>query len=227
MKARLVGRRRDGTIKSFALGDLARIGSASVSEVVVERDRVAPLHALITLEDDAYWVEDKRSEYGTFVNGSRVGKTKLRHFDVLTIAPDVNLVFLTTQPSSGRVKSSAGPAVPRFETVRIELGPDAEAPIETVCLVGDAGTFKITPGTSVVGRGSEAAIHINSKEVSRRHAQFVVGPTEVTVEDLKSANGTRLNGTAVTVPAKVGDGDTVSFAGFKFRVEIVRLDQEG
>jgi pSer/pThr/pTyr-binding forkhead associated (FHA) protein len=227
MKARLVGRRRDGTLKSFALGDLARIGSASVSEVVVERDRVSPLHALITLEDAAYWVEDKRSDYGTFVNGSRVGKTKLRHFDVLTIAPDVNLVFLTTQSGGGRVKSSAGTVPPRFKTVRIELDMAAEAPIETVCLIGDAGTFKITLGTAVVGRGTEAAIHISSQEVSRRHAKFVVRPTEVTLEDLKSANGTRLNGTVVTVPAKVGDGDTVSFAGFKFRVEVARLEGEG
>jgi pSer/pThr/pTyr-binding forkhead associated (FHA) protein len=187
---------------------------------------VSPLHALITLEDDAYWVEDKRSEYGTFVNGTRVGKTKLRHFDVLTIAPDVNLVFLTTEPRSGGVKRSSGRATPRFETVRLEPDPDADAPIETVRLVGDAGTFKITLGTSVVGRGTEAAIQINSKQVSRRHAQFVVGPTEVTVEDLKSANGTRLNGTVVTVPTRVGDGDTVSFAAFTFRVEIARLERE-
>ncbi len=110
MKARLVGRRRDGTMKSFTLGGQARIGSAPVSEVLVERDLVSPLHALITFEDDAYWVEDKQSQYGTFVNGNRVGKTKLRHFDVLTVAPDVNLVFLTTQPGTARVASHAEPA---------------------------------------------------------------------------------------------------------------------
>ena len=94
-------------MKSFALGGQARIGSAPVSEVVVERDRVSPLHALITFEGDAYWVEDKQSQYGTFVNGNRIGKTKLRHFDVLTIAPDVNLVFLTTLPGSARVETNA------------------------------------------------------------------------------------------------------------------------
>ena len=61
MKARLVLRRRDGTLQSFALGGQARIGSAPISEVMVERDRVSPLHAVLTLEDDAYWVEDKQS----------------------------------------------------------------------------------------------------------------------------------------------------------------------
>ena len=94
-------------------------------------------------------------------------------------------------------------------------------------LVGDTGTFETTLGTCIVGRGSEAAIRINSKEMSRRHAQLVVRPTEITVEDLKSANGTKVNGTAVTVPTKVSDGDTISFAGFKFRVEIVRFEREG
>lgn len=270
MKARLVGRRRDGTLKAFPLGGQARIGSAPVSEVVVERDRVSPLHALVTLEDDAYWVEDKQSQYGTFVNGNRVGKTKLRHFDVLTIAPDVTLVFLTTQPASARVESSGQPAgsgatiavararapmaMPQFARTMNEPLPEplrgltgggpggpppgvlkaveeetrpAEAPIATVRLVGDAGTFKTTLGTCIVGRGSEASIRINSKEMSRRHAQLVVRPTEITVEDLKSANGTKVNGVTVTAPTKVGDGDTVSFAAFKFRVEITRLDREG
>ena len=110
MKARLVLRRRDGTLQSFALGGQARIGSAPISEVMVERDRVSPLHAVLTLEDDAYWVEDKQSSYGTFVNGTRIGKTKLRHFDVLTIAPDVSLVFLTTQPGTARVATRVEPA---------------------------------------------------------------------------------------------------------------------
>ena len=289
MKARLVLRRRDGTLQSFALGGQARIGSAPNSEVMVERDRVSPLHAVLTLEDDAYWVEDKQSSYGLFVNGTRIGKTKLRHFDVLTIAPDVSLVFLTTQPGSARVETSFQPAgvatmevapvrapvpMPQFartmneplpeplrglaggglpsgvlkaaeeahqdeahapptrivpsqpETISIERSAAAEAPIAWLRLVGDAGTFRTTLGTCIVGRGSEANIRINSKEMSRRHAQIVVRPTEITVEDLKSANGTKVNGDTITVPTGVRDGDTISFAVFTFRVEIERLGRQ-
>jgi pSer/pThr/pTyr-binding forkhead associated (FHA) protein len=256
---------------------------------------VSPLHAVLTLEDDGYWVEDKQSSYGTFVNGTRVGKIKLRHFDVLTIAPDVSLVFLTSQPGSARVETSvdaannpatlelgrvrAPVAMPQFArtmnepmpeeirhlaadvkgglppgvvravkedaqhaatkvpaappprprepaTIAAPRHPAADALIDTVRLVGDTGTFKTTLGTCIVGRGSEAAIRINSKEISRRHAQIVVRPTEITVEDLNSANGTKVNGVAVTVPTSVRDGDTVSFAAFKFRVEITRLVRE-
>ena len=314
MRARLVVRRRDGTMQSFPLGGQARIGSAPVSEVMVERDPVSPLHAVLTLEGDAYWVEDKQSSYGTFVNGARVGKTKLRHFDVLTIAPDVSLVFLTTQPGSARVETSAQPVgdpatlelararapvpMPQFamtmneplpdeirqlaadpkggfdrtmkeplpdqirklsdkkgglptgvlealagdadnaptkvpgppprepETISLQHRPAGEPLIDTVRLVGDTGTFQTTLGTCIVGRGSEAAIRINSKEISRRHAQIVVRPTEITVEDLNSANGTKVNGTAVTVPTIVRHGDTISFAVFTFRVEIARLVRE-
>ena len=299
MKARLVGRRRDGTMKSFVLRGQARIGSAPVSEVVVERDRVSPLHAIVTFEEDAYWVEDKQSQYGTFVNGTRIGKTKLRHFDVLTVAPDVNLVFLTNIPGSARVESQIVPegfagtiemagarapvAIPQFaptmnapmpeelrglvtggpspggasagglppgvleavaeeaeraealpaptrvieEAISIERRPSGEPQISSVRLIGDAGTFTTTLGTCIVGRGSEAAVRINSKEMSRRHAQLVVRPTEITVEDLQSANGTKVNGNTITVPTKVADGDTVAFAGFKFRVEIARLERDG
>jgi pSer/pThr/pTyr-binding forkhead associated (FHA) protein len=289
MRARLVLRRRDGTLHSFALVGQARIGSAPISEVMVERDRVSPLHAILTFEDDGYWVEDKQSSYGTFVNGTRIGKTKLRHFDVLTIAPDVSLVFLATQPGSAPVATRVepvatmevprvgAPAMPQFartmneplpeplrglaaggglpsgvlkaaaeeagevepqplptrrlpidpETISIERRPPAEPLIAALRLVGDSGTFKCALGTCIVGRGSEAGIRINSKEMSRRHAQIVVGPNEITVEDLKSANGTKVNGIAATEPTTVSDGDTVSFAAFKFRVEIDRLVGEG
>jgi hypothetical protein len=213
---------------------------------------------------------------------------------VLTIAPDVSLVFLTTQPGSARVETSVEPAgnpatlevgrvrapvaMPQFArtmnepmpeeirhlaaepkgglppgvlqavaddvqhavtkvpappppprdpvTISVERRSAADALIDTVRLVGDTGTFKTTLGTCIVGRGSEAAIRINSKEISRRHAQIVVRPTEITVEDLNSANGTKVNGLAVTVPTSVRDGDSVSFAAFKFRVEITRLARE-
>jgi hypothetical protein len=129
-----------------------------------------------------------------------------------------------------RPQAKSPPPAPKSllpETIAVERRPAANASIDTVRLVGPTGTFETTLGTCIVGRGSEAAIRINSKEMSRRHAQLVVRPTEITVEDLKSANGTKVNGTAVTVPTKVSDGDTISFAGFKFRVEIVRFEREG
>jgi pSer/pThr/pTyr-binding forkhead associated (FHA) protein len=53
-----------------------------------------------------------------------------------------------------------------------------------------ARTYPLTHGTHVLGRGSDADIQIPSKEISRRHAQFVVTDQAVMVEDLKSSNGT-------------------------------------
>jgi two-component system, NtrC family, response regulator AtoC len=52
-------------------------------------------------------------------------------------------------------------------------------------------------GVLVVGRGAEADVCISDASVSRRHAQIHVG-SELTLEDLGSANGTRVDGTPLS-----------------------------
>jgi len=50
-----------------------------------------------------------------------------------------------------------------------------------------------TRGTLVIGRAADAHVSIPDASVSRRHAQLHVGST-LTIEDLGSANGTRVDG---------------------------------
>lgn len=46
----------------------------------------------------------------------------------------------------------------------------------------------------LIGRAEECDVRPLSEEVSRRHCAIHIGPSGVTVEDLKSRNGTFLNG---------------------------------
>ena len=59
----------------------------------------------------------------------------------------------------------------------------------------DAGrTFPLGQGRHVLGRGSEATVQFEDPDVSRRHVAVHVGGGQITVADLSSTNGSRLDG---------------------------------
>lgn len=68
--------------------------------------------------------------------------------------------------------------------------------------------YPVGHGT-VLGRAADVTIHVESDEVSRKHARIVEGAGGWTLEDLQSRNGTFLNGERVTKPAVLGDGDKI------------------
>jgi len=70
-----------------------------------------------------------------------------------------------------------------------------------------------------VGRGADAGLRLAAAGVSRQHAELVSENGRVTVADLGSRNGTRVNGKPVTEPMPLSVGDTLEFAGCLFRVE--------
>ena len=69
----------------------------------------------------------------------------------------------------------------------------------------------LAEGENVVGRGREAQVRIPVSEVSRRHARVVVEAGGVTIEDLKSRNGTFVRGQPVKGATPLADGDEVGF----------------
>jgi DNA-binding CsgD family transcriptional regulator len=72
--------------------------------------------------------------------------------------------------------------------------------------------IRLEAGEYVVGRRTQAQIVIAHSTVSRRHARLIVTHTGVTVEDLGSANGTRVNDRPVA-KSELNVGDQVQFGG--------------
>jgi hypothetical protein len=73
-----------------------------------------------------------------------------------------------------------------------------------------------------VGRGRELDLVLGDPEVSRRHARFESRNGVVYVDDLKSSNGTFLNGRRVTEAIEVRTGDAVDVGTTRMLVESVR-----
>ena len=70
-----------------------------------------------------------------------------------------------------------------------------------VVMVAEGGrTGQVAPISRLlrVGRGSEAELRLDDLCVSRLHCSFEHADAEVTLRDLRSLNGTRLNGRRVT-----------------------------
>jgi DNA-binding winged helix-turn-helix (wHTH) protein len=70
--------------------------------------------------------------------------------------------------------------------------------------------FDLGDGENVIGRASDAAVRIDSKTVSRRHARVTVTGVRATVEDLGSRNGTSLEGRRIDTACELQDGDRIA-----------------
>jgi len=81
--------------------------------------------------------------------------------------------------------------------------------------------FLLAQGTSVLGRGRDAAIRLDSAGVSRHHARIVVSGDSAHIDDLDSKNGTYVGGERVTAPRPLGDGDEIRLGpvALTFRAE--------
>ncbi|MDX1503194.1 MAG: FHA domain-containing protein [Thermoanaerobaculia bacterium] len=78
-----------------------------------------------------------------------------------------------------------------------------------------------TPPEVVIGRDPRCEIFLDNLAVSRRHARVAWSRGRFLVEDLESANGTRLNGTRVTsVP--LGPTDRIEVGKFRLHLESQR-----
>ena len=77
-----------------------------------------------------------------------------------------------------------------------------------------------------IGRREDNLVHLPERNVSRRHARLVRRDGSVLLEDLRSANGTLVNGVRISEPVPLGDGDLVRIGdyGVALRPDGVPLD---
>src|SRR5690348_880850 len=65
-----------------------------------------------------------------------------------------------------------------------------------------------------IGRREDNLVHLPDRNVSRRHARLVQRDGTILLEDLRSANGTMVNGVRISEPVPLGDGDLVRIGDY-------------
>src|SRR5689334_22572901 len=75
----------------------------------------------------------------------------------------------------------------------------------------DAGArFALQGGTTIIGREKGVDIVLADRECSRQHCRITSLQGQFVIEDLKSTNGTRVNGVPVTTPVTLNSGDQIA-----------------
>ncbi|MBM3308098.1 MAG: SpoIIE family protein phosphatase [Candidatus Eisenbacteria bacterium] len=77
---------------------------------------------------------------------------------------------------------------------------------------GTRVSLELRDGDQVVGRAPESDIRLEHRSVSRRHALVSVAGGRVTVTDLGSRNGTRVDGARIAAPTPARAGSRIAFA---------------
>lgn len=70
-------------------------------------------------------------------------------------------------------------------------------------------------GANSIGRDPDCDVHLNDPSVSKVHARIIVGENSVQITDLESKNGTSVQGTLITAPTPLSDGDEIGIGVLK------------
>jgi ABC transport system ATP-binding/permease protein len=154
---------------------------------------------------------------------------------VLTPLSQSNKTLLNDQPIDGPVKVKVGDRVrlgftgPIVEIAHLEVpvasvpvedsGATAQAEPEMLALLKGTATaperFAVGAG-GVIGRDQgNAAFFLDHAQVSRRHAQLTrAQPNRLMLADLRSANGTYVNGQLIGRPVELKPGDRIDIGPF-------------
>ena len=125
---------------------------------------------------------------------------------ILLVALLYLFLFAVMRTGIGLMKGQGSKAA-RVWTLTVDKGPKALRGLKVNVM-----------GPIIVGRAPGADILVPDDVVSRRHARFSLMGGDLMVEDLGSANGTRVNGEPVTQVQRCVEGDVVRIGGVDIRV---------
>jgi hypothetical protein len=135
--------------------------------------------------------------------------------------PTVSDQAAAEPPAAAAIKSTtrghASPTVP----IKIMSDVPATAPLRlrVTNSVDEGRSFALDPGELIIGREKGSAIRLRGRGVSNNHALLRVHGENVTIEDLRSTNGTKVNGVAIDRQTALAPGDLIDVGGVRLEVE--------
>ena len=209
--------------KRFALsGSALKIGRIpGQNQIVLEDSEVSRFHATILVSSSGEFRLQDSSANGTYVNGQRVETALLQSGDRIRFGLNQANTFLLEAPAGRKQASDShgtivaqAVAARRKQTVVASV-EDLQAPHPKFQLVLDKYAVQDIPldgDRLLLGRATgKGRFAIDHSSVSETHAEVTVGADgRATLTDLKSLNGTFVNGERITSKA-LEEGDLVQF----------------
>jgi len=190
------------------------IGRQAGNTIVIDDRQLARGHARVTNGPEGPTITDLDLANGTYVNDRRIGTPqRLRPGDRLRLGETVFLV-------EGEVAAEGDPGatmivpLPQAHTAPI---PALRANLPRLLRQDTLQIYPLDQPETTIGRQADNAIVLPDTQVSRHHARLTVTEAGVTIADLNSANGTRVNGTPIAGPTPLHDGDTIQIGITQFQ----------
>ncbi|MCD4657120.1 MAG: FHA domain-containing protein [Planctomycetes bacterium] len=199
---------KNGPEDSFLLGDnQVIIGRASDCGLTINSNKLSRKHCKIYPGKNVYIVEDLGSANGTLVNGKKTFEpTNLKQGDIIRIG-DTVAHFSWHPDLEIKKETKIVEGEKAFAVLKLHSAPkNVELP----------KLFTLKPGKYTIGRKPTSDIRINFKSVSGTHCRLTVDAESITVEDLNSTNGTKINNIKITEPKELSDGDIIQFEKLKY-----------
>jgi pSer/pThr/pTyr-binding forkhead associated (FHA) protein len=174
---------------------------------------------------DVFFVEDRQSYNGVFVNGLRVAHAQdLQHGDLIQIG-DYRIVLQDDAASA--IETAAIPVTTETPDAKATI-PMAQAyrphtlterPNRLVMLVGPTPgiEFPLDKERMSIGRAEDASISVNHNSVSRLHCEIhALGDGRFEIVDKASSNGVRVNGVELR-RSIIEAGDVIELGDVRFK----------
>jgi pSer/pThr/pTyr-binding forkhead associated (FHA) protein len=219
--------------KAPITGNLFIIGRAPQCDLPLDESLASREHVEVVFEKGLYWVRDRASRNGTYVNGEKIKeRRRLSDGDEIAVGA-TRLKFVWDQ-------AGQGDGAPDDDATRVASQSDLEkiAPGQKVLeksKVGDfdvklrvidgplhGGVFRNWESPLTIGRGLENHVVLLDDAVSTAHAQIVEERRQYFIVDLKSSNGTFVDGVKVQ-RAQLFDGQKIKVGASTLAFDMVDL----
>lgn len=222
----------------FDEGRVSIIGRSPEVMVPVLSDTVSRHHLEVYFGEGGWQARDLNTMNGTFVNGSRIPSgSSVRLVDGLKLmlgdptdgvpvsVRGAGVATPIVAPPSRDPDPTAGLTVSVDQLKLVRFDSETRGPYET-----SSQGFAPQAAVVTIGRDLDNSLVIHDPMVSGHHARLTaIGPGRYRVEDLRSTNGTFVNGARIT-SADVGSGDVLNIEKLFLRVTpagLQRLGQSG
>jgi pSer/pThr/pTyr-binding forkhead associated (FHA) protein len=209
----------------FELNKLSTSLGRKNCDIMLTDPAISSQHCVIEVNKENITLYDNNSTNGTFVNGEKVSACPLSNMDEIRIGESKLLLSVVSDPYAMYEQPAATVEIPGYKhdeatmvmgegSLNPELAEDFQAVVEVVVGPNKGERFKLMHRSTVIGR-KDADINLSDEAVSSRHCQIEVhSKDKITVKDLASTNGTRVNNMLVSA-VKIRSGDSIEIGKTK------------